>query len=951
MKLTPGGADTGNGFAVGGGNFRQSMVTIDGASFNNAFGIGYGLPGGGAPISIDAVEQLTVSTSPFDVRQSGFTGGAINAVTKSGTNQFKGSAYMYTTNVHLQGNQVSDYDELPREREHNTMYGLTLGGPIVKDKLFFFVNAEYESNVKAGPTARARAEGSTWDVNDNINHRPTASEMNTISNYLKSTYGYDPGPYEGYSDDAPSYKLLARLDWNVDEFNKVNFRFSKSKKTEISAPNTSVSPLTASIVYPGSTTQGIRASQNLGSNAALYFQSQRYSKEYNFTSAAFEWNSRWGIFNNMVRGTYSYQDDVRSTEGGTFPSTHILKDGAVFAAFGPDIYTAGNLVRVKTFVGTDELSFNAGIHKFVAGLQYESNKAENGFMRAGNGMFIYNSWDDFVNKATPSAYLLTMSAAADGSQFISEMKTEQFSAYLQDQINVSDRFRMTAGLRVEKPIYPALVNNYNHQFAELIFDNNKYSTDQLPDASITLSPRVGFNWDISGDQRYVLRGGTGYFVGRLPFVWLISAVSNSNCGQIQYSYMQTTDPDGKNYAFAGIPTFAPSVPDQLATVDVSKIGGYNPSAPTTPTIIDTALRMNSTWKTFLAFDAKLPYDIDFSLEGMYNHDFNPAVVKNLNLRALGNQTITIAPGDERRQYTSFNSVTPCFITNAGDKAYYYSITASLAKRFDFGLDVKASYTHAKARTYGDGIGEQVTSAYAENRFSVNAVNDCELGYGTYVAPHRVLVSANYRKEYARNFATTVGLLYEGMNNGYIAGTTYHYARYSYTLSRNVVGDQASYNLMYVPESRAALDQWNFTDITETSGSVYSADQQRDDFWSFIQQDSYLKSRTGKYTERGGAIMPWHHQLDLKLLQEFYMKVGGKRNTLQLGVDIKNLPNLINKNWGLYKQVNTIFPLTYNSNGSFNFIKQGSEVLRNSYSDYASFASTYQVLFSLRYIFN
>jgi outer membrane receptor for ferrienterochelin and colicin len=944
MKLAPTGANTGNGFAVGGGNFRQSYVTIDGAAFNNAFGIGGNLPGGGSPVSIDALDQISVSTSPFDVRQSGFTGGAINAVTKSGTNEYKASAYLYTTNNHLRGNKVGDYDEFVRTQAHSTMYGFTIGGPIIKDKLFFFINGELEDNVTAGPTAVART--GEWNPKDNVNHRPTVAEMTAIQDYLMKTYDYNPGAYQGYSDKAPAHKILVRLDWNIDENNKVNLRFSNSKSKSISAPSTSVSPLTASKVYPGNAAAGIGSSQNIASNAALYFQSQRYSKDYNFTSVAAEWNAKWGVVNNTVRGTYSYQYEPRSYEGGTFPTTHILKDGAAFAAFGPDLFTAGNKASVKTFVGTEELSFSLGLHKLIAGLQFETNTAENGFMQGGNGMFVYNSWDDFVNKAAPAAYLITMSASADGSQFVAKMKTQQLSLYVQDQMNLSDRFRLTAGLRMEKPIYPALENNYNHQFADMIFDNNKYTTDQLPDGNVTISPRIGFNWDITGDQRFVLRGGTGYFIGRLPFVWLVSVVGNSNCGQIQYGYQPGTE------AYAGIPTFSTSVAEQISTLDIGKIGGYNPAAPSKPTIIDRNLSMNAVWKTSIAIDMKLPYDIDFTLEGLYSRDYNPAVIRNVNMRQIGNKTIEIAPGDFRPQYAANTNVNPFLITNGGNDAYYYSITASLAKKFNFGLDLKASYTYSKARSYGDGIGDQVTSAYSTNRYSVGAVNGEEVGYGTYVSPNRLLIAANYRKEYAKHFASTIGLVYEGMNNGFIGGSTYRYSRFSYTLNTNVIGDGGANNLMYVPASRAALDQWKFTDITDSKGNVYTANQQRDDFWAYIQQDDYLRDHTGGYTERGGVIMPWHHQLDLKFMQDFYLKVGGKRNTLQIGVDIENLPNLINKSWGVYKQVNSMMPLTYNAkNGTYNFAKQGNEVLSNTFSDYNGLMSTYRIQFSVRYIFN
>lgn len=546
LKMTPQGGNTGNGFAVGGGNFRQSYVTVDGAAFNNAFGIGSNLPGNGSPISLDALDQITVSVTPFDVRQSGFTGGAINATTKSGTNEFKGSAYFYNTNVHLRGNKVAGEDLSPRQRSHKTTYGATLGGPIIKDKLFFFVNGEYEANVSAGPARMARPNASDdWGAKSNYN-RPTVAKMDEMANYLRTKYGYDPGAYQGYSLETPAYRILARLDWNINENNKVNVRFSRTHSKDSNNPSTSTSPLYAQTIYPGgidSEGASITASSNRGAYPALYFESNRYFQERNFTSFAGEWNSKWGSnLNNTLRMTYSYQDEPRTVVGGTFPTVDILDGGGVYTSFGPDPFTAGNLREVKTFVATDEVTAHFGIHNLLAGIQFETNTAVNGFMQGGNGYYVFSSWDDFVNGAKPSAYAITTSKALDGSQFKAKMKYNQFSFYVQDQVNLSDRFRLTGGLRFEVPSYPSLEDNFNVPFSQLTFRNGqKFSTDQLPGNSLTVSPRVGFNWDIFGDQRVVLRGGTGYFVGRLPFVWLVSAVGNANCGQVQYVYNTPED--------------------------------------------------------------------------------------------------------------------------------------------------------------------------------------------------------------------------------------------------------------------------------------------------------------------------------------------------------------------------------------------------------------------------
>ena len=952
LKLTPQGANVGSGFSVGGGNYRQSYVTVDGAAFNNAFGIGGNLPGNGSPISLDALDQISVSSSPYDVRLSGFTGGAISAVTKSGTNQFKGTAYMYTTNSHLRGNKVSDY-ELNRLQSHATTWGASFGGPIIKDKLFFFANGEYQSNISAGPSGTARVNASDeWSPSSGTVHRPLQSDMDNMLSFLNKTYGYNPGRYQGYSLDTPSYKFLARIDWNINENNKLNIRFSKSHDKDSSNPSSSTTPFKDSVIYPGGEdATGGKSQSGRTANAGLYFESARYYQEKNFTSFAAEWNSKWGGVSNVLRATYSYQDEPRTYVGGMFPTVDILKNGSYYMGFGPDPFTEGNLRQVKTFVATDEATWSMGIQNFTAGLQFETNKATNGFGAASAGYYVFESMDDFMNGKAPRSYGVTFPMDGSG-QFLATMKYNQFSAYVQDQVNFSDRFRLTAGLRFELPIYPELENNYNKAFAAMKWKNDagvesQYSTDQLPDAPLTVSPRVGFNWDILGNHKLVLRGGTGYFIGRLPFVWLVSAVGNAGCGQYTYYYNTASD-KGATYK---MDKFYQSREDQLKVLQQQglAVNREDAAAPSTPTIIDKDLKMNATWKTSLALDAKLPYDIDFSLEGIYSREFNPATVINLDRYWDGKSYTELAPGDKRKWYSRNSYSNPYMITNAGHKAYYYSITASLAKKFAFGLNLSASYTYSKAKSYGDGVGDQVSSAYYNNRYSVNGNNDMELGYGTYVAPNRLLISASYKKDYGKNFGSEVGLIYECMNMGYADG--YSCTRYTYQLTGNVVNDYGSNGLVYIPASREALDKWNFKD-----NGKYTAEQQKDDFWAYINQDDYLKNHKGEYAERGGAVMPWHHQLDFKFNQNFYLNVAGQKNTLQFGVDIKNLANLLNNSWGLYKTVNNTKLLKYTAGkngaqGSFQFQKNGKDVLSKTYTNLTSFNSTYSIQFSIRYIFN
>ena len=940
MRLTPQGANIGSGFSVGGGNYRQSYVTVDGAAFNNAFGIGSNLPAGGSPISLDALEQISVSTTPFDVRQSGFTGGAINAVTKSGTNEFKGTAYMYTSNTHLTGNKVEDY-ELTRNRDHSTTYGASLGGAIIKNKLFFFVNGEYQDNVQAGPSGIARSGANDeWSTNG-IVHRPfentttvggrTFVGMNNISQYLSEKYNYNPGRYQGYSLETPSYKIMGRLDWNINNNNKINFRFTHTHSKYSSNPSSSTTPFKDSIIYPGGVDGSAgKSSSGRTANAGMYFESSRYMQEQNFTSIASEWNSKWGAINNALRFTYSYQNEPRTYEGGTFPTVDILDQGSLYASFGPDPFTEGNLRQVKTFVITDEFNFSSGIHNFMGGIQFESNKAVNGFMQAGSGYYVYSSWDDFVNNRAPAAFGVTYSNTGDGSQFLANMKYQQLSFYLQDQMNITDNFRLTAGVRFELPIYPELKNNYNKNFAQIDFDGYHYATDQLPSSyQLTASPRIGFNWDLTGERKYVLRGGSGYFIGRLPFVWLVSAVGNANCGQSTYYYNEQKD------AKYGQPSFHTSVADMLKDPNLNLPAATDPAAPSGATIIDRDLKMNATWKSSLALDAKLPGDIDFTLEGIFSKEFNPATVTNLGRKFKGEQEI--APGDVRRmfEYSNANKTDAYYITNAGNSAYYYSLTASLAKTFDFGLHLSASYTRSYAKSYGDGIGDQVTSAFSTNTFNKNGSNVPELGYASYVSPHRILLNVGYRLAH-KSGASNFGLYYEAFRQGYIG--SYSYSRYSYTMyvqsgkyQNPVTNDRGAVNLIYIP-TREELD-----------GMPFTSDENREEYWKFIRNDDYLSKHTGEYSKRGGAVMPWQHMLNFRFSQDFYVNVKGRRNTISLGLDVNNIANMLNRDWGNVKRISTTNILKY-ENGAYTFNKP-------TWSKYAGTISTWSAMFSIRYTFN
>ena len=945
MKMTP-QSSSASGMAIGGGNYRQSSVTIDGASFNNAFGLGSSpLPGGGTPISLDALEQMTVSITPYDVRQSGFTGGGINAVTKSGTNEFKGSAYTYITSTSLRGNRVGT-TTLGVDHGHNDTYGLTLGGPILKDKLFFFVNGEIEDNVTAGPAARAGDGSTPYTV---TNRRPKIEELESLSDYMQNTWGLTTGPWQGFSIKTPAYRFLARLDWNINEDHKFNVRFTKSnrKSSSPASASRSIGSNRATLIYGGN-------QNSYGSNTdyGMSSLSSRYYAEYRFTSVAAELNSRFGKLQNTLRGTYSFQDQPRSNEyGESAPVVEIvMNDGQghypTWAMTG-DVFTYGNLAQTKNTVITDELNIQLGKHNLFGGLQYEHNYAANGYAQAAAGYYAFEAtpeqvasgnWASVFTTANTRLFGITYGNNDAHSMFTSKMSTNQWSLYLQDNMSLSDRFRMSLGVRFELPSYPSLKNNFNEDYYKLDFGGQHFRTDNVPDASISFSPRVGFNWDITGERNLILRGGSGLFVGRMPFVWLVSAVGNSGMGQTSYIASPTS---------GVIPSFTTSQADMLKQIGATS----STTIPGSPTILSEDLRMPKTWKTSLAFDAKLPGEIDFTLEGIFNKDLNPVVVSNRDIYWDGTSTVDLGHGDVRHKMAYYDANRSAYVLeNAGKKAYYLSLSAQLRKSFDFGLDLMASYTMSKAKSYTEGIGDQVSSAYNNYRNSINAVNDNETGYATYVAPNRLLFSASYKLKESANATSTFSLVYDGYQYGFLGD--YSYSRYSYIFSANVNSDAlAPGNLIYVPASRQELNSWEFAESTYGADKkVYTADMQRDDFWAFIQQDDYLKHRTGKYAERGGAKMPWHHQLDFKYVRDMKVEIGKTKHALQLGLDIMNLPNFLCKDWGLYKQVQGNALLSY-SNGKYTYNTVNGARHTETYQKMLSTASTYQIMFTVRYLFN
>lgn len=932
MRLTPQGTASGNSFTVGGGSYRSSAVTVDGAAFNNAYGLGStSLPAGGNPLSLDAIDQMSICVTPFDVRQSGFQGGAINVVTRQGGNDWHASIYDYYTGKGLGGQRLGDV-RLAQGNTLSNVTGFSLSGPIVRDKLFFFLNAEYSPERVPGATALARSEGGAWGGNGY--NRPTMGRMDSIRQFLMDEYGYDPGRYQDYAVDASDYKLLARLDWIVNPDNRFNIRFSHTHTTiaEASSSMSGLGGTNTPFSVNGESYSFNRTSEGRLSDYALMFESARYSKNQDFTSVAAELNSRlWeGRGGNVLRATWSYQNEPRSHYGDYFPTVDILEpytaaDGsrkyAVYTTFGLDPSTYMTANKVSTFNVTDELTYTAGIHNLLAGVQVEHSNVRNVYMPGGAGWYVFDSWDSFVNRRDPVLFMVAYANQHDRLA-LPEYVFNYFqpSVYVQDEVEFSRYFKMTAGVRLEMPMIRFATDNYHEGFARMAEENPESSfaglnPGDMPKERINVSPRVGFNWDVVKDRGVVLRGGTGLYTGRIPNVWFVNALSSSNILLNQYvSNTQTHNP---------VVPFSPRREDIINSVPE----GQNTALPSSAVILDKELRMPTSWKSSLAMDVRLPWGIKGTVEGILSYNYHEVVATTLGY-AEGDSLRLPGEPQGRTSYRDEgigNGVHGYRLRNAeGLHGRYFSVVAQAEKHFGFGLDVMAAYTYSNSLSVQDGGGDAVYTL--SQTCNVNGDNSPELGYTAFVAPHRVIASANYTIREGRRMATKLGLFYEGYNVGMVNG--WGYSSLSYQMN-NVGGISAS-RLMYVPTDE------------ELAEMPFVSDENRAAFADYIASDRYLSRHRGEYTRRGAMTAPWHNRIDMKVCQEFYFRAFGHTTTLEVGADINNVANLLNSEWGTYKQISSQTVLEYKE-GKYTFAEPKWNV-------YANLLSAWQVLLHVRYSF-
>ena len=883
-RLSPYG---GNGMSFAGADGRMANFTVDGANFNNNFGLSSNLPGGGNPISIDAIEELQVVISPYDVRQTNFIGGGVNAITKSGTNTFRGSAYVYHKNENMQGDAV--YGEQisgARAKNRSTTYGFTAGGPIVKNKLFFFVNGEY-SKV---PTIVNRWRGSTNGVADADNYisRTKLSDLQQVSEFVKSRYGYDTGSWTDFPADENNMKILARIDWNISDKHKLALRYNYTKNNVWNSPN-------GSSMDGGTRMSGARMSQY-----SMSFANSMYSMQNIVSTWSLDLNSRLSDnVSNQFLATFSKLDDIRGTNSEEFPFIDILDDTSSnnYMALGYELFTWNNAVHNTIANVKDDITWYKGNHKVTAGINYEYQMADNQYMRNGSGYYRYRTVYDFLNGLTPEVVCLTY--GYDGEQYpAARVQFHKAGVYAQDDWNVTDRFKLTYGVRIDGlffdnsdlmtnnaiqklPYYPRVYN----------YEETHIDTGKWPTSKVTFSPRVGFSWDVFGDKSFKVRGGTGLFSGRLPLVFFTNMPTNG--GLVQYQ----AQINAKNAAARG---FSMNVFDGglvtdsngKATVDAlyqKLIGlGYpstvKPEDGTVPSAVngvDPRFRMPQVWKSSLAFDYSFPtsFPFTFTAEGIFNKTINAVAISDWSMKDVAGFA-RFNGADNRPIYPSnFRTATKAFVLENTDKGYGWSASAQINIRPIESLSFMAAYTHT--------VNKEITGmpgSAAESAFTYVPTNEgpnyIKLHNSQYVTPDRVVASLTHHDKSGNHYS----FIYEAWRGGY---------NYSYMTANDMNGDGYNYDALYIPtDDEVASRQFRF---------ISSDDQTR--FMDFVHKDKYLSTHQGQYAEGYSVYSPWVHRVDFSYKHDFAVKCGNNTNVLQLCLDLKNVLNLFNSSWGVAKYLN------------------------------------------------
>ena len=884
-RLSPYG---GNGMSFAGADGRTANFTVDGANFNNNFGLSDKLPGGGNPISIDAIEELQVVISPFDVRQTNFIGGGVNAITKSGTNTFKGTAYVYHRNENMRGDAIAREAILSaREKDQSTTYGFTLGGPILKNKLFFFVNGEMSKI----PTVTTRYRGTENGVaNDELQlSRTKLSDLQSVSDYMKSKYGYDTGSYSSFPADEKNYKLLARVDWNITDNHHLAVRYNYTKNTIWNTPN-------ATSMDGGTRMSGARMSQY-----SMSFANSLYSMDNIVHSFSVDLNSRLtDNLSNQFLATYSKLDDVRGSNSSEFPFIDIVKHENNYMALGYELFTWNNAVHNTIWNIKDDLTYYFGNHKIMGGLSFEHQMADNQYMRNGTGYYRY-IWEDGMTvdelfNQTPEVFCLTYGYDGEAKP-AARVQFNKLGIYAQDEWDVTKTFKLTYGLRLDGLFFNNGDLMTNKAIYDLDYSGRHIDTGKWPSSSLIVSPRVGFTWDVFGDRSLKVRGGTGMFSGRLPLVFFTNMPTNGGMVQYQAQIGPSTKyanmPDAVKEKYASVA----EVLDQFKGGPMTNISdminklqgmGYpttvspeDGTVPSSISAVDSKFKMPQVWKTSLAVDYQVPVSFPFTVtvEGIFNKKIHDNCISDWSIPSVGGFARYNGVDNRPIYPAGFRTGTKAFVLENTSKGYGWSANITLNAQPAEWLSLMAAYTHTVSKEVTGMPGSAAESAFTYVPTS-EGPNNIPLHNSQYVIPDRIVASATAHDRSGNHYS----LIYEAWRGG---------SNYSYIMVNDMNGDGYPYDALYVP-----------TDADVNNNLFrFVSDDDKTRFMDFVHNDSYLKNRQGKYAEPYSVYVPWVHRIDVAYKHDFKVKFGNTSHCLQLSLDVKNVMNLFNSSWGVSKYLN------------------------------------------------
>jgi len=924
-KLVP----SANGTSFQGISSQLNNITVDGANFNNSFGLASDIGGqtGSNPISLDAIEQIQVNTSPFDVKYGGFNGAGINTVTRSGKNQTFGSVYEYFRNKDWQSYDVGSI-KLPKQDFTYDLKGFTVGGAIIKNKLFYFINGEQESNTVPG-TPWVAADANNVPNGTTVS-TAKAADLDALAAFLKSKYNFDPGPYQGYSYSSGSKRLTAKIDWNINANNTFTIKYNYLKSFSEIPPSNSGALNTSIGRRPGVT--------------AMPFYGAGYVINNNANVIIAELNTRFSnSANNKLQVGYTQLRDFRTSLSSKtdFPLVDILDgNNNPYTSFGYEQFTYNNKLNTDVFQLNDIFTKYVGSHEITLGTQNSFKKYANGFSPAFQGVYRFNSLADFYASAagTKAAVRYDLSYTLGGGEFpLVGPKSLEMGVFIQDKWKIKDNFTVSYGVRADyTQFYNTFLYNPVVDTLTRFYNGIRANTGAAPNTAVQISPRIGYNWDVFSDQTLQFRGGTGLFQGAPPFVWISNQASNSGMalfGQIT---------DGTGFIFSpDVNAYRPT-----ATAGLSKSYNIN--------VADPNYKFPQVWKTTLGADKKI-WGFTVTVEATHIRNINATVFQNIVLPSTG--LITLADGRTRYPSTSvypnirvggvsLAGNTPgnpaignaIYMTNA-NVGYVNTFFVQVQRTFK-NLFVSAAYNYQEAK---DATVNGSTAATMWGSKPIyNNSNAFTQGYSNNYLPHRFIAQAIYKLEYLKHYSTSFGIFAEVAPNY----TT------SYIYANDLNNDGFQNDLMYIPRNASEIALTNASGDTRTQQELWSQLS-----W-FIDNNPYLSKNRGQIAQRNAVVLPWTGRVDLNVTQDVTFNVKGRKQTLRFTADIYNFTNLISKNLGVYDVPTTTTPLnftgTFRGNMpvfTFPFFNTTTRTpLQQSWRHDTGMASRYQIQLGVRYIF-